>query len=255
VKISIITAVRNAAGTVESALRSVQQQTYRDYEHIVVDGLSTDGTLEIVERHSAGLAQVISERDSGIYDAFNKGLQLATGEVVAFLNADDYYATPDVLQWVHEAFRRGHPGAVFGDVAYVRPEEPGRVVRHYSSAAFTPRRLRYGWMPAHPSLFLRRSLFEKFGAFDTSYRIAGDFELVARLFGRGKVDFAYVPRVFVTMRTGGASTRGIRSTMTINREILRACRQNDIATNMAILCLRFPEKAMELIRRPAKVRV
>jgi glycosyltransferase involved in cell wall biosynthesis len=250
VKISIVTAVRNAEATIGAALESVEQQTHPDIEHIVVDGLSTDGTMEIVRRHSARLAKVVSERDSGIYDAFNKGLRLATGDVVAFLNADDVYAAPDVLQSVHDVFERTQAHAVFGDVEFVRPEAPGRVVRHYSSERFSAGRLRYGWMPAHPSLFLKRRLIEQFGGFDASYRIAGDFELVARLFGREHIDFEYLPRVFVTMRTGGASTRGIRSTMTINREILRACRQNGIATNRAILWMRFPAKLLEYLRRP-----
>jgi glycosyltransferase involved in cell wall biosynthesis len=249
-KFSIITAVRNAAATIGAALESVERQTYPYIEHIVVDGLSTDGTLDVVHRHSARLAKVVSERDSGIYDAFNKGLRLATGEIVAFLNADDVYAAPDVLQSVHDVFERSQASAVFGDVEFVRPEDPGRVVRHYSSARFSPGRLRYGWMPAHPSLFIKRRLIEQFGGFDASYRIAGDFELVARLFGREHINFEYLPRVFVTMRMGGASTRGIRSTMTINREILRACRQNGIATNRAFLWMRFPAKLLEYLRRP-----
>lgn len=249
-KVSIITAVRNAETSIGAALESVRRQTYRDIEHIVVDGLSTDGTMDVVRRHSARLAKIVSERDSGIYDAFNKGLRLATGEVVAFLNADDVYASPDIVQSVAEVFARSQAGAVFGDVEFVRPAEPGRVVRHYSSEGFSPKRLRYGWMPAHPSLFLKRRLIEQFGAFDPSYRIAGDFELVARLFGRERIDFEYLPRVFVTMRTGGASTRGVRSTLTINREILRACRDNGIATNRALLWMRFPAKLMEFLRRP-----
>ena len=249
-RVSIITAVRNAERTVGGALESVQRQTWPDVEHIVVDGLSTDGTMDVVRRHSARLAKVVSERDAGIYDAFNKGLKLATGEVVAFLNADDVYTSPDIVEAVQEVFARTQTSAVFGDVEFVRPEDPGRVVRHYSSERFHPRRLRYGWMPAHPSLFLRRRLIEQFGGFDASYRIAGDFELVARLFGRERIDFEYLPRVFVTMRTGGASTRGIRSTLTINREILRACRQNGIDTNRALLWMRFPAKLMEYLRRP-----
>ena len=138
-KISIITAVRNAAATIGAALESVERQTYPDIEHIVVDGLSTDGTMDVVRRHSARLAKVVSERDSGIYDAFNKGLRLATGEVVAFLNADDVYAAPDVLQAVHDVFERSQASAVFGDVEFVRPEEPDRVVRHYSSERFSPK--------------------------------------------------------------------------------------------------------------------
>ena len=248
-KVSIITAVRNGAATISAALESVAGQTYPDIEHIVVDGLSTDGTMDVVRQHSARLAKVVSEADEGIYDAFNKGLRLATGDIVAFLNADDVYAGPTVVQAVDEVFQRSQTSAVFGDVDFVRPEDPGRVVRHYSSRNFSARRLRYGWMPAHPSLFLERRLIDRFGGFDPTYRIAGDFELVARLFGRERIDFQYVPRVFVTMRTGGASTRGIRSTMTINREILRACRQNGIETNRAMLWLRFPAKLTELLRR------
>jgi len=253
-KISIITAAKNAAATIRDTLLSVQSQSHADVEHLIVDGCSTDATLAIVEQHGARVATVVSERDSGIYEAFNRGLAMASGELIAFLNADDCYETHDVLARVAERFERGDIDMLFGDVLLVRADDLSAVVRYYSSGSFKPARLARGFMPAHPATFVRRSVYQNCGGFNASYRIAGDFEWVARVFRSTQARYAHLPEVLVRMREGGLSTRGIRSTMRITREIRRACHEQGIPTNYLKLLSRFPEKVLEYIARPAPAR-
>lgn len=228
-------------------MQSVAGQTYPDIEHIVVDGGSTDGTLDVIARYRSNLAKVVSERDHGIYDAMNKGVALATGEVIGFLNADDMYAHSDVIARVAQIMQRSELDALYGDVAFFRPEEPQKTVRRYRSSHFRPSRIAWGWMPAHPALFLHRRVFENVGAFRTDYRIAGDFELVARAFHSGELRYQYLPEVLVHMRIGGVSTGGWRNTVLLNREVIRACRENGIYTNYLMVLSKYPLKLMELI--------
>lgn len=248
-KISIITVVFNAAGTIADTLESVAGQTHAEVEHIVVDGASTDGTLEMIQRHGKHIAQLVSEPDQGIYDAMNKGLALASGEVVGFLNADDVYANNRVLGRVSEIMARDDLDALFGDAEFVSPARPDQPLRRYRSERFRPERIAWGWMPAHPTLFLRRQVYERFGLFRTDYRIAGDFELVARMFHGDTLKYRYVPEVLVRMRTGGVSTGGWRNTLLLNREVLRACRENGISTSLPKILSKYPAKLLEFIRR------
>ncbi len=251
VRVSVITAVRNAHSTVEEALRSVNEQTHQDRQHVVIDGASTDGTFQLLQSHSHRLDVLISERDTGIYNAFNKGLRYVDGDIVAFLNADDCYAAPDVLSEVVGIFERDRVDMVFGDVAMVRASAPSVVVRQYSSRAFSPTRLSRGFMPAHPAMFVRRNVYEECGGFNESYKIAGDFEWVARVFMHRSPSYSYMPRMLVRMLYGGASTSGLRSTIEISREIRRACRETGIRTNYLRLMSRFPEKILEYFRKKA----
>lgn len=248
-KISIITVCYNAAGTLRDTLASVAAQTHPDIEHIVIDGASTDGTMDILRAHGTHVAQIVSEPDTGIYDAMNKGLRLASGDVIGILNSDDTYKHPNVLAHVAAHMAAPEVDAVFGDAEFVRPDAPKRVVRRYRSARFRPDRLAWGWMPAHPTLFLRREIYERFGEFSTQYRIAGDFDFIARVFSRGTVRYRYFPEVWVTMKTGGASTGGWRSTLRLNREVLRACRANGIPTNLFKILSKYPAKVLEILRR------
>lgn len=247
--VTVVTVCLNSDRTIGATLRSVAAQDWPRIEHVVIDGGSRDRTLDIVRSEGAHVARVVSEPDRGIYDAMNKGLAAASGQVIAFLNADDAYSGPGVLRTVVQELRQGSLDAVFGDVEYFRASDPGRVVRRYRSDRFRPDRIAYGWMPAHPALFVRREVFERFGPFDTSYRIAGDFELVARAFGGGKLRWRHIPRVLVRMQAGGASDAGLRSRILLNREVLRACRDNGIPTNMLKLLSRYPLKLMELLAR------
>jgi len=245
--ISVITVVNNSAATIADTLLSVASQVYPHVEHIIIDGASMDGTLNVIEQHRGKLAKVISEPDSGIYDAMNKGLALATGEVVGFLNADDVYADKDVLSRVVDIMERESLDALFGDVEFFRPEDPTRTVRRYRSARFSPDQIALGWMPAHPALFLRRRVYEKYGLFRTDYRIAGDFEYCARIFHGGGLVYRSLPETLVRMRIGGISTGGWRNTILLNREVLRACRENGIETNVLKILSKYPAKLLEFL--------
>lgn len=247
-KISVVTVCYNAAATVEQTLKSVLSQDYPDIEYIVVDGASTDGTQAIVERYKDRLSAYISEPDKGIYDAMNKGIALATGEVVGLLNADDIYAHRGVLSLVAVAMQASSVDAVYGDVDFFDDADPSRVCRRYRSARFRPDRIAWGWMPAHPSLFLRRSVYQRFGVFRTQYRIAGDFELIARIFKDGTLRSRYLPEVMVRMRAGGVSNGGWRKMLLLNREVMQACRDNGIHTNWLMLLSKYPLKLLELLR-------
>ncbi len=248
-KCSVVTVCYNAESTVANALDSVVAQVGADIEHIVVDGASTDGTQAVVLRYRGHVARFISEPDNGIYDAMSKGVAMAGGDIIGFLNADDIYAHEGVLARVVAAFKAKELDALYADAEFVSPEDIRQVVRRYSSARFSPDRIAWGWMPAHPTLFVRRSLFERCGAFNPDYRIAGDFEWIARVFSRPNIRYRYLPEVLVRMRTGGVSTGGWRNTLLLNREVLRACRENGIQTNLLMILSKYPAKLLEFWRR------
>ncbi|MDR2365316.1 MAG: glycosyltransferase [Zoogloeaceae bacterium] len=248
-KISIITVCFNAADTITATLRSVAAQTHQEAEHIVVDGGSTDGTLEHIAKHGKHVAHLVSEPDKGIYDAMNKGIRLASGDIIGILNADDIYADDAVLTRVANVMADGGFDALYGDVEFFAPDNPKKATRRYNSRRFSPAKLAWGWMPAHPTLFLRRELFERYGLYRTDFRISGDYELIARIFKEGKLKYRYLPEVLVRMRTGGVSTSGWRNTLLLNREVLRACSENGIKTNWFKLLSKYPLKALEFLRK------
>ncbi len=248
-KITVITVCFNSAATLGDALQSVADQSWPHVEHIVIDGASTDNTMSVIDRFRPQLAKVVSEQDHGIYNAMNKGLALASGDIVCFLNADDMYAHEHALAKVADVMNRHKLDALFGDVVFIKPDAPDRIVRRYRSHHFHPNVIARGWMPPHPALFVRRAVFERVGGFRDNYRIAGDFEFVARAFGKGDLHYQYLPDVLVKMRTGGVSTAGWRSKLLLNKEVLRACRENGIQTNMLKILSKYPAKLMELLRR------
>lgn len=246
-KVSVITAVFNAAHTIEETLLSVAQQTHREVEHVVMDGASSDATQEVIARHRDKVAKFVSEPDHGIYDAMNKGVMLATGDVIGFLNADDVYASKDVLSQVVGIMERESLDALFGDVEFFNAKNPARTVRRYRSGRFNPDQIALGWMPAHPALFLRRHVYENYGLFRTDYRIAGDFEYCARIFHGNTLVYRSLSETLVRMRTGGVSTSGWRNTLLLNREVLRACRENGIDTNIIKIFSKYPAKLLEFL--------
>jgi glycosyltransferase involved in cell wall biosynthesis len=248
ISISIITATYNSAATVADCLRSVASQT-EHAEHIIIDGASSDGTLEIVRRLSPG-ARILSEPDRGIYDAMNKGIQLASGDVIGILNSDDYFLNNQVLSKVLAAFDTYQVDGVFADLVFVRPDNPDKIVRYYRGAGFSPSRFAYGCMPPHPTFFVRRKCYEEFGSFKTGYRIAADFELMARFMVKHKMSYHYLPEILVKMRTGGASTKSLKSNVILNTEILRACSENEIQTNMMRIYSKYLSKCLQLFSRP-----
>jgi glycosyltransferase involved in cell wall biosynthesis len=218
-----------------------------DVEHIVVDGGSTDGTLDVLAAQRHSIAKIIFGPDNGIYDALNKGIAASTGEMIGFLHSDDFYTGADVIQAVVSEVSRQSLDAVYGDVAFISGDDEDRIVRTYSSRRFHPSRIAWGWMPAHPALFVSKNVFRQFGVFKTDYAIAADFEFVARIFAKPTLRYAYLPKVLVKMRMGGISTRGWRSTLILNREVLRACRENGIRTNYLKILSRYPAKVLEFL--------
>ena len=250
-KISVITVCYNSALTIKNTLESVALQRYKDFEHLIIDGGSKDGTLEIIRAWKGHPVRLISESDEGIYDAMNKGVRLATGDVVAFLNADDFYKDANVLGRVAQVMQAEGLDALYGDVEFFRPGQQDTIARRYNSGRFTVGRLGWGWMPAHPALFVRRALFERYGVFRTDYRIAGDFEFIARVFKHPELRHRHLPESLVRMQLGGISTSGWRATLQLNREMMRACRANSIPTNWVKMLLRYPIKALEFFRASA----
>lgn len=228
VKVSVITAVFNRVGTIAQALASVRSQSWPQIEHIVIDGGSTDGTLEVLRAHAADLAAWVSEPDGGLYDALNKGLARATGDVIGFLHADDVYATPDALAHVARAFEDPQVDAVYGDLVYTRKDDATRVVRYWRAGGFTPGQMGRGWMPPHPTFYARRSVYERLGGFDTRLRISADYDSLWRFLGNGGVRPAYVPQVLVRMRLGGASNASLRAVLRKSSEDLEVLRRHGL---------------------------
>lgn len=247
--ISVITVCYNSAATLERTLASVAAQDWPSVEHIVIDGASTDGSAAILERFHPRLAKLVSEPDQGIYDAMNKGLDHSSGEIVCFLNADDQYVSNSVLSQVATLMHDHQLDALMGDVGFFHESNPQRMVRRYRSKHFTPGRLAWGWMPAHPALFLSRAVVERVGRFKTDYRIAGDYEFIVRAFHGHEVRYRHLPEVLVNMQTGGASTGGFGAKLRLNREVLRACRENGLQTNIVKILSKYPAKILELLRR------
>lgn len=247
--ISVITVCYNSAGTLARALQSVADQDWPRVEHIVIDGASKDETVEVIEHFRSRLAFVLSEPDEGIYDAMNKGLGRASGDIVCFLNADDQYASNSVLSRVATLMHEYQLDALMGDVGFFHEVDPHRMVRRYRSNHFTPGRLAWGWMPAHPALFLSRAVVQRVGRFKTDYRIAGDYEFIVRAFHGQDVRYRHLPEVLVNMQTGGASTGGFGAKLRLNREVLRACRENGLQTNILKILSKYPAKILELLRR------
>ena len=251
-KISIIIATFNSGKTVRDTIESVLRQTYQEYEYIIKDGGSKDDTLEICREYEPkfnGRMKIISAPDKGIYDAMNNGIEAATGDVVGLLNSDDFYTSNDILQTIAEAFKENDIDAVYGDIHFVKDIDLTKCVRYYSSAIFKRGWMRLGFMPAHPSFYCKKECYEKFGFFDTSYKVAADFENLLRLIYKGKIKTKYIKKDFVTMRTGGASTAGFASRKTIMKEHLRGLKKNGIYSNFFLLSLRYFYKIYELIRR------
>ena len=227
-KISIITAVYNRENTVGQTMRSVQAQNYADIEHVIQDGGSTDDTLGIVKGLADDRTNIISAPDEGIYDAINKGISTATGDVIGLLHSDDFLSSKSVIAKVADALADPRIDGVFGDLDYVAAEDTDRVIRHWKSGAFSQEKLRRGWMPPHPTVYLRRDVFERFGLYDTTYQIAADYDAMLRYLGTGGVRLGYIPEVLVKMRVGGVSNRSLWHIMQKTREDYRALRTNGI---------------------------
>lgn len=248
IMISIITATYNSAETINDTIKSVLCQTNKDFEYVIVDGGSTDETIDIVKSYESefsGRLKWVSEKDKGIYDAMNKGIKMASGDIIGILNSDDYYTSDDILQTIADAFKCQNVDAIYGDIHFIKDGVPDKCVRYYSSRLFSPFWLRFGFMPAHPSFYCKREVFDKSGLYRLDYKIGSDYEMMVRLFRKHKISSRYVPKDFVTMRTGGASNSNLQSRLTLIKEDVKACRDNGIYTNELFICLKFLYKIFE----------
>lgn len=247
-KISIITAVLNRKGIVGDALNSLQRQTYGDFEHIIQDGGSTDGTLDELRLCIDERSSLISENDSGIYDAINKGIARATGDVIGLLHSDDIFGSRYVLAKVRQTFVDEEVDGVYGDLEYVSAADPSRVIRYWRAGEYDRRKLKRGWMPPHPTLFLRREVFERWGTYDVNYRIAADYDAVLRWLWQGRISLAYVPEVLVKMRLGGESNRSLSRILTKSLEDYQALRSNEVG-GLGSLALKNISKLGQFVTR------
>lgn len=251
-KISIITVCYNSATTIQDTIDSIASQTYPDIEHIVVDGGSRDTTMDMV-RAAPRVSKYISEPDRGIYDAMNKGIAMATGEIVGTLNSDDFYMHEKVLERIAEVFSNPSLDACYADLIYVRQEDPASVVRYWQSRPFRPGLFKRGWMPAHPTFFVRRKLYEELGGFDLEFKLQSDFELTMRYLELFRINSVYLPEILVKMRVGGASNQSVRNVIKGNIEAYKACKKNHLGVSPLFNLYKIISRLPQFFRRPGTV--
>jgi len=247
-KITVITATYNSAATIRDTLACIASQTHRDVEHIIVDAVSTDNTLEIVKEFPH-VAKTICEKDNGLYDAMNKGVKAATGEVIGILNSDDFYTSNVVLEKVAAAFEDPNVDAVYGDLQYVKHDDVTRVIRTWRAGKYKKKYFHYGWMPPHPTFFVRSNLYRKAGLFNTSLRSAADYELMLRMLVKYDARAHYIPEVLVKMRVGGVSNASLKNRLRANREDREAWRLNGLKPYFFTRWLKPLRKVFQFINR------
>ncbi|MBQ5981747.1 MAG: glycosyltransferase [Prevotella sp.] len=246
-KVTVITVAYNSSKTLADAIESVLRQTYGDIEYWIIDGNSNDGSVDIIRKYESafqGRLHWISEKDKGIYDAMNKGIRMATGDVIGILNSDDFFTSDDVIEKMVAQFT-DDVDAIYGDVHFVRDNNRQKCVRYYSGRIFRPYMVKFGFVPPHPSFYARKKLFEQYGLYDDSYTISADFEMIARLCWKYKVKMKYVHLDFVSMRIGGASTRSVRSRTKGTNEVIMACRNLGVNTCAPMVYMKYPIKILE----------
>jgi glycosyltransferase len=237
-RISIITAVLNGRNTIRDTIRSVSSQGYKNIEHIIIDGGSTDETVEMIKRYTDKRTKMISEPDYGLYDALNKGIKLSSGEVVGILNGDDLYAHDKVLDMVARVFENQNVDSCYGDLQYVDKKNINEVIRHWKSSEYRHGKFKYGWMPPHPTFFVARKIYERFGYFNTNFRIAADYELMLRFLERHRITTRYIPDVLIKMRLGGLSNRSLKNLFIKSYEDYRAWKVNNLGGGLTTIFLK-----------------
>lgn len=245
-KVSIVTVTWNSAATLSRTISSVLRQTYKDIEYIIVDGLSTDDTINIIKAHEPafnGKMRWISEKDAGIYDAMNKGIRMASGDIVGILNSDDFLTADDIIEKVVQGFT-DDIDAIYGDVHFIKDSNSRKCVRYYSGRPFRPWMVRYGYIPPHPSFYVRKAIYDKYGLYDTSFRISADVEMIARLTYIHKIRAKYLPLDFVTMLVGGESTKSFMNRWLGTKEDLIACQKLGIKSNIAFVHFKYFIKSL-----------
>ncbi len=249
-KISIITAAFNAADTIADTIRSVRSQTHPDVEHIIIDGGSTDGTRDILDANIAFVDKIVSEPDEGLYYAMNKGIALASGNVVGILNADDVYAHDKVLDRVDETINVHGVQCCYADLVYVDRKNMNNVVRYWTSNTFVPGSFKRGWLPAHPTLFVLSDIYEQFGTFDVDYKIQSDFELSMRFLEINRISSYYVPEIWVRMRMGGTTNRSMANIIKGNLESYRACKKHGLGVGPMFFVTKIAQRLPQFFKKP-----
>ena len=247
-KVSIITAVFNSRQFIEPALKSVLNQTYKNIEYIVIDGGSTDGTTEIINKYRDKIVKFVSEPDKGIYDGMNKGIKLADGEIIGFLNSDDFYDDNNVIETVVKEMENKKIDVCWGDLVYIDKKDNSRIVRFWKSSEYQEGKFKRGWMPPHPTFFVRRRIYEKYGPFNLDFKIAADYELMLRFLEKYKVSSCYIPKVLVKMRIGGKSNRFI-NVIKANFEAYRSWKINSLKINPFRILLKPLSKISQYFKK------
>lgn len=245
-RVSIITVCFNSAATIAETIKSVKKQLYPDIEHIIIDGLSQDNTLDVI-KNSNHTGPLISERDNGLYDAMNKGIEIATGDIIGILNSDDVYTDDDVIDHVVNQFKRPGCEAVYADLNYIDNTQAEKVVRKWRSGRYKPAKFNYGWMPPHPTVFVKKDVYDKYGSFNTELSSAADYELILRFLYKNKIKAHYVPKVLVNMRSGGLSNRSINHRLKAHIEDYRAWSYNGIRPHWYTLMLKPVRKVLQYL--------
>ncbi len=247
-KISIITVTYNSAQTLEQTIQSVLSQTYPNLEYIIVDGKSTDDTLTIIEKYRNKISHFVSEKDDGLYHAINKGINLATGDIVGVLHADDFYTKNDVLTGITETFKMNEADAVYADLYYVDKNNTDKIIRIWKSGSFSPSKFLWGWMPPHPTFFVKKDIYNKYGVFNTTLRSAADYEIMLRLLYKHKIKVAYLPEFIVKMRVGGQSNASIKNRVKANNEDRMAWKLNEVKPYFFTLTIKPLRKLTQFLK-------
>lgn len=247
--VSIITTVLNNKGTIEAAIKSILGQSYKNVEYIIIDGGSTDGTVEIVNKYRDKLAKFVSEPDRGIYDGMNKGLKLAKGEIIGFLNSDDLYANENVIETVVEAIEEKKADACWGDLVYVDRKNPDKIVRYWKSSEYKEGKIKRGWIPPHPTFFVRKWVYDKYGLFNLDFPISADYEIMLRFLERYKIKSCYIPQVLVRMRIGGKSSKNLLNIIKGNIECYWAWKINGLEINFFRIFLKPLSKIPQYFKK------
>lgn len=234
-KISVITICYNSAHSIGDAIQSVLAQTYPNVEYIVVDGKSKDTTVEVIKSFESGISKFVSEPDKGIYDALNKGIKMATGDVIGFMHSDDLYANNEILTKVAALFEKEKTDSVYGDLEYVYKDDTSKVLRYWKSGTFSISKLRMGWMPPHPTFYVRREVYEKYGLFNINLKISADYDTMLRFLGKHRITTAYLPEVMVRMRVGGASNRSLKNIIRKSKEDYQAIKDNSFGSVFTLI--------------------
>ncbi len=229
-KISVITIAYNSGHSISDAIDSVLSQTYNDVEYIIVDGKSKDNTVEVVKSYGSRISKFVSEPDKGIYDALNKGIRMATGDVIGFMHSDDLFASDNILAKVAEIFKTNDVDSVYGDLQYVYKNDTNKVLRYWKSGRFSLRRLKMGWMPPHPTFYVKKKVYDNYGLFNTDFRIAADYDTMLRFLGKHRISTYYLPEVMVKMRVGGASNRSLKNIIKKSKEDMKAIQDNNFGS-------------------------